>query len=142
MRSSHCLLVIGLLLGSFGCASSKEEPRLTTLALRVHDLPAMVRFYRGVFGFRFTQVETSGIQSQFGVRNDLTIKLVPLRALPDFEGFPTHQPGFEVEDVRATLRLAIKHGGKQEGGLIEEDDQLRAAMRDPDGNTIEIYSDR
>jgi catechol 2,3-dioxygenase-like lactoylglutathione lyase family enzyme len=43
--------------------------------------------------------------------------------------------------VEAVIALAIKHGGRQEGRVIRTESQIQAALRDPDGNTIELYSE-
>jgi predicted lactoylglutathione lyase len=45
-----------------------------------------------------------------------------------------------VSDVEKVVALAIQYGGRQEGKLINVDHQIQAAIRDPDGNTIELYS--
>jgi catechol 2,3-dioxygenase-like lactoylglutathione lyase family enzyme len=39
------------------------------------------------------------------------------------------------------IALAIKHGGRQEGKTIQVAGKKQAAVRDPDGNTIELYSE-
>jgi catechol 2,3-dioxygenase-like lactoylglutathione lyase family enzyme len=112
---------------------------LTTLAYRVHNMDAMVQFYRQAFGAAFRPIDTHGLSSQFGRVGSLTLKFVPLRESVDFVGFPVHQPGFVVSDVRAVVALAERFGGRQEGGFAVEDGRLHAAVRDPDGNTIELF---
>ena len=58
----------------------------------------------------------------------------------EFDEFPIHQPGFSVPDVERVIALAEALGGRvegepeREGGVI-----VRGAVRDPDGNTIELY---
>ena len=115
---------------------------LTTLAFRVRNMDAMVRFYSEAFGAQFREVDTYGIKSQFGTAGGLTLKFVPIRDSADFVNFPIHQPGFAVTDVRAVVALATRHGGRQEGGFEEQEGRLHAAIRDPDGNTIELYQSR
>ena len=51
------------------------------------------------------------------------------------------QLGFAVADVHAVVAIAIKHGGRLEGDIQRQNERVRAAIRDPDGNTIEIYQD-
>ena len=116
-------------------------PRLSSLALRVHNMDAMLRFYSEAFGFQFHQVDTFGIPSQFGEAEGITLKLVPIRDDEDFENFPIHQPGFVVPNVEKVIAIAIQYGGRQEGELIKDGNNLQAAIRDPDGNTIELYQD-
>lgn len=132
-------LALALLLAA-ACRST-PEPGLppTTVALRVHRMEAMRAFYEEAFGARFRPVETSGLPSWFGELGGLTIKLVPLRESVDFDGWPSHQLGFEVPDVERVIALAVAHGGVQEGEVFVEGGRVHAAVRDPDGNTIELY---
>jgi predicted enzyme related to lactoylglutathione lyase len=116
-------------------------PTIASIAIRVYNMDAMLAFYAEAFQVQFREVDTYGIRSQFGEMDGVTLKLVPLRESEDFKGFPVHQPGFLVPDVEAVIALAQKHGGRQEGKLIRVDGKLQAAIRDPDGNTIELYSE-
>jgi len=115
---------------------------VSSIAIRVYNLDAMVHFYSQAFGVQFREVDTYGIHSQFGEVGGITLKFVPIRDSDDFRGFPVHQPGFVVPDVDAVVALALEHGGRQEGQIIRRDGQVQAAVRDPDGNTIELYSEK
>jgi predicted enzyme related to lactoylglutathione lyase len=101
----------------------------------------MLNFYSEAFGVQFHEVDTYGIRSQFGEVEGVTLKFVPIRQDTDFKGYPVHQPGFNVAEVEAVIALALKHGGRQEGQTIRVDGKVQAAVRDPDGNTIELYSE-
>ena len=106
-------------------------------------MPAMLAFYREAFGVRFREVDTGGgLRSQFGELNGLTLKLVPIRDTVEFEDFPIHQPGFEVVDVEAVLAAARKHGGRVQDAPRVRDGRWQPAVRDPDGNTLELYGPR
>lgn len=120
--------------------SAKANSVLRSVAVQVHHLQAMVDFYTGAFGIQFQPVETGGFLSQFGSFNGLTIKFVPIRESADFDNFPSHQLGFEVPDVERTIALARQYGGRQEGEVLRDGQQVHAAVRDPDGNSIELYS--
>jgi predicted enzyme related to lactoylglutathione lyase len=100
---------------------------------------AMVAFYSEAFGARFQIVEIGGLTSRFGRIGRLTVKFVPIRGAADFQGYPVHQPGFEVSDVRAAIASAHRHGGSAHDPPVRRDGRLQAAIRDPDGNTIELY---
>jgi catechol 2,3-dioxygenase-like lactoylglutathione lyase family enzyme len=65
---------------------------------------------------------------------------VPIRDEADFKNYPVHQLGFVVPDVEAVIALALQHGGREERTLIRREGRIEAAVRDPDGNTIELYS--
>ena len=123
-------------------SSASPRARVTSVAYRVHRMPAMLAFYSEAFGFRFREVDTGGLRSQFGELDGLTIKFVPIRDAVDFENFPIHQLGFEVADVDAVIALAVKHGGRVQDPPVRRDGKVHAAIRDPDGNTVELYGSR
>src|SRR5687768_10682773 len=107
---------------------------LTSVAIQVHDLEAMAAFYAEAFGATFETVDVGhGLAARFGRAGGLLIKLVKLRDAADFEGFPTHQLGFRVDDVARVVEVARRHGGRVEGEVRPD----RACVRDPDGNTLE-----
>ena len=116
-------------------------PNLSSIAIRVANVESMMAFYSEAFGIQFHVVNTYGISSQFGDLNGCTLKLVPIRDETDFQGYPIHQPGFIVEDVQKVIDIAVKHGGRQEGRMLKVEGKIQAAIRDPDGNTIELYSE-
>jgi catechol 2,3-dioxygenase-like lactoylglutathione lyase family enzyme len=120
--------------------SPKSNFELSSVAMRVHNMESMLAFYSQAFGIQFHEVTTGPFKSQFGEMDDLTLKFVPIRDGVDFDGYAVHQLGFTVSDVEAVIALAIQHGGKREGEVSQKDDAIHAAVRDPDGNTIELYS--
>jgi len=104
-------------------------PGLVSVALQTHRMEAMRDFYQEAFGFAFREVTAGGIACWFGEAEGLVLKLVPLRAEVDFEGYPTHQLGFTVDDPARVAAVALQHGGRAEAD---------GSVRDPDGNTIEL----
>jgi catechol 2,3-dioxygenase-like lactoylglutathione lyase family enzyme len=103
----------------------------------------MLAFYREAFGVEFREVDTGGgLRSQFGELGGRTLKFVPIRDTVDFVGFPVHQLGVQVADVERVLAAARKHGGRIQDAPREQDGAVHAAIRDPDGNTLEIYGQR
>lgn len=145
MRSlalSGAALPLLALLAAARTAPPPAPVSLTTLAYRVHRMPAMVAFYTEAFGARFEKVDARGIRSHFGRVGGLTLKFVPIRAEADFEEYPVHQPGFEVPDIAAVIRAAERHGGRVESPPDRVEGRLHAAVRDPDGNTVELYQVR
>lgn len=114
---------------------------LSSIAIRVANVESMVAFYSEAFQIQFQEVPTYGIRSLFGEWNGITLKFVPIRDEADFKGYPIHQPGFVVANVHDVIAIAIKHGGRQEGRTIQVGGKEQAAIRDPDGNTIELYTE-
>ena len=118
---------------------SAVNAQLTTLAFRVHHMARMEAFYSEAFGFVFRDEKTGAMTSRFGTAGQLTVKLVPIRDAADFVGFPVHQPGFEVMDIERVIAIATKHGGALLHAPTRTGGQLTASVRDPDGNTVELY---
>ena len=112
---------------------------LSSMAILVYRVEAMVDFYQEAFGIVFTEKRVGDLTAYFGVLDGIVFKLVPLAGERDADEFPTHQLGFEVEDVDVTCELALKYGGSILQEPIQRLDQLHAAIRDPDGNSIELY---
>jgi catechol 2,3-dioxygenase-like lactoylglutathione lyase family enzyme len=102
-------------------------------------MEAMVAFYAEAFGAVFRTVQSGSFDCHFGKIGDLTIKLVPLRESVDFDGYPDHQLGFAVGDVERIIEIAEKHGGCREGEVLRQDGTVHGSVRDPDGNTLELY---
>jgi catechol 2,3-dioxygenase-like lactoylglutathione lyase family enzyme len=121
-------------------AATRGAVALRTVAYRVNRMSAMVAFYTEAFGARFQAVDARGIRSQFGEVAGLTLKFVPIRDTVDFENFPVHQLGFDVPDVEAVIALAVRHGGRVQDPPVREGGRIHASVRDPDGNTIELYA--
>ena len=115
--------------------------KFSSFAIRIANVESMLAFYAEAFQIQFQEVDTYGIKSQFGELNGITLKFVPIRDEADFKGYPIHQPGFVVPDVQAVIDIAQKYGGRQEGRTIRVDGKIQAAIRDPDGNTIELYAE-
>lgn len=116
---------------------------VASVALRVHHMSAMLAFYREAFGVEFREVDTGGgLTSRFGELGGVTLKLVPIRDRADFDGFPVHQLGIEVPNMESVLGAPRKHGGRVHQQPRVRDGRLHAAVRDPDGNTVELYGPR
>jgi catechol 2,3-dioxygenase-like lactoylglutathione lyase family enzyme len=120
--------------------SQVSRVTLSTVAYRVHNQDAMVAFYSEAFGAKFRPVETGAIRSQFGEVAGITLKFVPIRDAADFDNFPVHQLGFEVADINRVIDIALKHRGRVQDKPSRTATGWHAAIRDPDGNTIELYA--
>jgi catechol 2,3-dioxygenase-like lactoylglutathione lyase family enzyme len=120
--------------------SNVATPYLSSIAMRTYHSEAMINFYSEAFGMQFIPVETGPITSQFAELQGITLKFIPIRDGADFFDYPVHQLGFWVPDIERALAIAIKYGGKKEGKISYRESGAHAAVRDPDGNTIELFS--
>ena len=144
-RTTTTALALTLMLGACHAPTAGHargaEP-LRTIAVRVHHTDAMLAFYRAAFGVEFREEQTGPVRSHFGELGGVTLKFVPIRAAAEFDDYPSHQLGVAVDDVAAVVALATAHGGRPEGELRVEDGRTHGCVRDPDGNTIELYGPR
>ena len=113
---------------------------LISVAIRVYRLEAMVGFYQEAFGVQFEEKRVGDQAVYFGYLGDILLKLVPLSSEQDADEFPTHQLGVLVEDIDAVTELALKYGGRILQEPVLRMDQLHGAIRDPDGNSLELYA--
>lgn len=122
-------------------AAPTEAPaaKVSSVAVRVHHTEAMLDFYSEAFGVEWKAVDLPGLTIYEGNLGDLVIKFVPIREDTDFEGFAVFQLGITVPDIDRVIRLAEVRGGRfMERQAGDADTPERAAIRDPDGNTIEL----
>lgn len=119
-------------------AADDAPCRLVSVALRCFRMEAMVAFYQDAFGFAFEAVAVGGMDAQFGRLNGFTLKLVPLSDARERDEAPSHQLGFRVDDPEAVLALAEKYGGSAFGPERVQDGLRHLAVRDPDGNPVEV----
>lgn len=99
----------------------------------------MLAFYSEAFQVEFKEESTGEIRSYFGTLGKTMLKFVPIRDDTDFENFPIHQPSIVVKDIKQIIKIALRHGCRIENQPERIDGQQQAAIRDPDGNTIELY---
>ena len=109
--------------------------KLHLLTLRVRDLPASHRFY-SLLGLPLVEHEHGGprhwcAEGEFGV-----FELYPCSDnQPPTQGL---RVGFDVEDADASVRRLVDAGARCSRPLEMTPYGLRAVLRDPDGNAIEI----
>ncbi len=126
-----------------GMGAGEESAAVRSVAVRVHHTEAMLAFYSEAFGIEFAEVELNGLSMYEGRLGSTLFKFVPIREEDDFSGFPVHQLGFTVTDLSEVIRLAEDHGGRLLEQLAATDESPPvAAIRDPDGNSIELHARR
>lgn len=116
-----------------------ERRGLTRVTLRTCRFEELYAFYSFLFYVTFRSEDSGGLSCLVADIGDVQLKLVPLRDEPDFDGYPVHQLGFEVPNVDEAVSSALRSGGRLEGEVIRTDGRLHACVRDPDGNTIELF---
>ena len=142
MKHVKLPLALFVSLATLACAApSPDHARMDLVAIRAHHMDRMKAFYSEAFGYSFSPEDVvGGFACQLGVAGDQRLRLVPLRSDVDFESYRLLQMRFEVDEVEEVIAIAERHGGCQEGELHDRDGWRIGAVRDPDGNTIELRS--
>jgi predicted enzyme related to lactoylglutathione lyase len=111
---------------------------LKGVTLAVVRMSAMVDFYTSVFQIEFQPVEAYGAMLFRGNIAGLDMLLYP----QELAGIHTDQNRFllkfAVSDIQHTLNLALTNGGSLINAAVENEGKKSAAVRDPDGNSIEF----
>jgi predicted enzyme related to lactoylglutathione lyase len=111
---------------------------LKGVTLAVVRMSAMVDFYTSVFQTEFQPVEAYGAMLFRGNIAGLDMLLYP----QELAGIHTDQNRFllkfAVSDIKYTLNLALTNGGSLINAAVENEGKKSAAVRDPDGNSIEF----
>lgn len=118
-------------------------PLLSGVTIAVHRWDAMQEFYTAMLGLEWEEVELApGVRILRARCEGATIQLclasVAGVSATDFR----HQLRFTVSDLAAALAAGEAQGGQLQGEMVEHDRQRFAAMRDPDGNTLELVEER
>ena len=117
--------------------------KLSGITLAAHQHDAMRAFYAALFGEEWEEVELApGIRILRLTLAGLTIQLcaASVAGVPaaDFR----HQLRFTVADLGAAIETGLAHGGQLHSEPVTTEDLRFAALRDPDGNTLELEERR
>lgn len=117
---------------------SQLETSLNRITLATTHMNAMVRFYNLVFDANLQPQPELGAGFHQGVLSGLTLLLCPNDIAGVDASSNRHQLRFTVNDIDEVLRRTQAAGGKVEGKIVQVGSERLAAVRDPDGNTIEF----
>lgn len=112
------------------------------ITLAVDNMAAMRNFYGGALGVSFVAVEMYGRQLYQSKSGSIEILLCPKDLAQVTADHNTVQLRFVVPKLTRAYESALKNGGvpltppQQVGGT------LQAALRDPDGNSLELIQSR
>lgn len=112
---------------------------LSGITIAADRLEDMARFYERVLGVSISRQVWSGLTIFAGTVSGIEIRLFPKQAVGITARQNLHQLRFRVSDVDAALAEAEQAGGTREGNPASSGTYRFACVRDPDGNTVELY---
>jgi predicted RNase H-like nuclease/predicted enzyme related to lactoylglutathione lyase len=115
---------------------ARATPRLSSVALRVRDLPAAAWFYREAFGLEFEPAPPPELSAEISWRDGAHLHLTLLPAGEGVAGGA--EIGFHVDDVDAAHARAVAAGAEVVNEPREERRGRTATYRDSDGNLVTL----
>ena len=119
-------------------------PGLVRIVLAAKDPDACARFYAALLGMTFQAIPMGDLRFHDGRLGSLALRIFPASIAGIEAKDNRHQLGFRVEDLRAALARGLAAGGTQDAGWEVQSGAGGAtvALRDPDGNSIELFEKR
>jgi catechol 2,3-dioxygenase-like lactoylglutathione lyase family enzyme len=109
--------------------------KIRHIALLTRDTAKLAAFYRGSFGMK--EVARSGPEQEAIYLSDgyINLAILPARGRP--EGI--YHFGFEVENVREAMQVAIEAGASKGTDSLPKDGRFAEAfVRDPVGTRVDL----
>lgn len=116
-----------------------KPPTLKLIVIRTTDVPRLVAFYR-CLGIEFTEHRHGAGPMHFA--SDLcgiVFEIYPTKKLENVDR--STRLGFSVSDIRTAIISTRELGSTTVEELLESPWELRAVVRNPDGRSVEFYSD-
>lgn len=108
------------------------------ITIATGDTPKMAAFYAAVFGVELRPVEAMDTTIWVGGVDGVEFLLCPKIVAGITARENNIQLRFVVADVSATVAAAEAHGGCSLGDVVAHEGRAMGAIRDPDGNSIEL----
>ena len=149
MRATTFL--VGVLLAALGAALvSRERPpaaqppavAISRVTLAATNMPAMTRFYNAVFGAGLRETAIGGVAMQSGTLAGLELLLCPNEVAKVDAALNRHMLRIVVDALDPVIVRVRENGGSVDAPPTVSDGIRLLAVRDPDGNTIELAERR
>lgn len=121
-------------------AQSRDDYQVARITVATTRMNAMVRFYNDVFHARMKEVDIGGVTMQMGYVAGLELLLCPNQVSKVKADLNRHMVRVRVGDFDDVLKRVRGSGGSVDAAPIMTSGERIVAVRDPDGNTIEIVT--
>ena len=108
------------------------------IVIAVGDLDKMGFFYSAVFGVKLNDVDVGNAKMKTGLWGTMEFLLCPKELAGIKANQNTIQLRFVVKDIDLVLKRAKETGGQIITNIQSTHGVKTAAVRDPDGNSIEL----
>jgi predicted enzyme related to lactoylglutathione lyase len=119
-------------------AESVEGVSIDKVTIAVTHPEEMAAFYSKTFGAELKSSDMQGMKFFSGKLGNIELLLCPKEVAGIKANENTIQLRFVVKDVDAAVKSALKNGGSKIGEIQTTGNIKGGAVRDPDGNSIEL----
>ena len=132
----HIIFILLMLHTAFAHSQPKDGTTLKGVTIATFDTPAMVKFYRNVFGVEFSAQPMYGDTLYNGVFSGIEILLCPAEIAENKTQENRHQFHIEVGALDKVLEKVLENGGSITGEKEDCENEIEAGIIDPDRNSI------
>ena len=121
-----------------GSMPSQTSMTISRVTLATTNMTAMTRFYNEVFAAGLRRTVVGGAVMELGTLAGVELLLCPNEIARVDAALNRHMFRIAVDDVASVLERVRRAGGTVDAPPALIDGRRLAAVRDPDGNTIEL----
>jgi predicted enzyme related to lactoylglutathione lyase len=133
-------LLLVTLVPAVAAAQARDDYQLARITVATTRMSAMVRFYNDVFHARMKEVEIGGVTMHLGYVAGVELLLCPNDVSKVKADLNRHMLRLRVGDFDAALKRVQGSGGTVDAAPVLMSGERVVAVRDPDGNTIELVT--
>ncbi len=108
------------------------------ITIAIENIKQTVEFYSKTFCIDLNEIDCGDFKMYIGKIGDIQMLFCPKSIAGITATENTTQLRFVVEDIKSILKKGIQFGGLQISNIQKENGVKTSALRDPDGNSIEI----
>lgn len=140
MKTILLSLAALVMLTGASAAQSRDDYQLARVTVATTRMTAMMRFYNEVFHARMKEVDIGGVTMQMGQVAGVELLLCPNDVSQVKADLNRHMLRVRVGDFDDVLKRVRGNGGTVDAAPVMMSGERIVAIRDPDGNTIELVT--
>ncbi len=111
-----------------------------SISIAAENFDAMLAFYSKGLDIPLKKEDAGEFEYYKGRIGNIDFSLIPNSIAKVKAKENRHQITFRVTSLKQVLSNLVGFGGKIETDAVDEGDRLAVHVRDPDGNSLEIFS--
>jgi len=108
------------------------------ITIAIENIKDTIEFYSGTFDLELTEIDCGDFKMYTGAINGIQLLFCPKSIAGVTATENTIQLRFVVANIESTIEQGINLGGTILNNIQDDNGIRTAALRDPDGNSIEI----